>query len=1061
MQTLSTLRKLALGIRGQILSGILVVTLALVAVTLNDLRQAWTNFTDARRVEELNAHVDGLITAARHYALERGRANLLLRSDHPPNDSDLAFIAEHRRLGDEALGRILSGLTDIADEEIGPRISEIAILKSRVEDLRRRIDQELAKAPAERTLSIVELWYPTMTRLVERLEDLSLVLGKGVGGGDLSILSDLKVAGFSLRLSAGTETSLMGAAIASNRPMGGPQLAEAARLSGRVASEWERVERLAALVGDAGIDDAVTQARERYFSEFNRMQELALAAASAGGTYPFTRETFGEASTDALNSIIEIVEAAERASVAQAHRDRLDARSELINDTLWLIAGLFVAAMTMLLVMRRIIGPIESATGTMRRFATGDMSAPIEGLRSQNEIGEMARALAEFRRITTEHAQALLSRNRMLELAEELSNLGHWRIDAKTRELTWSRGVYLIHGRAPETFRPTFESVLTAYHPEDRSTVERVLREALENATGYNLDVRIVRPEGNIRNVEIVARPETDGNGNVVALFGVLRDITRRKRSEEELRRLNARLKGDVIERTGALRESQARMRAIFEAEPQCLQLISREGVVLEINPAGLAMWEARDANEIVGKSAFPWVVPAQRSDFRALHRRVLGGEVATEEFDVEGLKGARRAVVVTAVPLRDWTGEVVAALYVAQDVSDRRAIEAQLRQAQKMEAVGQLTGGIAHDFNNLLGVIVGNLDLLRLDMEGHPIPRQLELVDRMLDAAERGASLTHRLLAFSRRQTLHPQLLDVNRLVSGMSSMLRRTLGGAIEVSAKEVPGLWSAKVDPGHLESAILNLAINARDAMPEGGKLTIEMANVTLGTDFVERNPGAEPGDYVMIQVSDNGVGMPPDILERCFDPFFTTKEVGKGSGLGLSMVYGFVRQSGGHVNIESEPGYGTTVRIYLPRSREEAEERAESDAIVQVPRGSGQTVLVVEDNLDMRVLSVSALKDLGYRPLEAANAFDALKILDREPTIDLLFSDVLLPGGMTGFDLAREASLRRPGLKVLFTSGYTEKAVMPDDVAERGWQLVAKPYRWSELGRKIAAALSESA
>jgi CheY-like chemotaxis protein len=213
--------------------------------------------------------------------------------------------------------------------------------------------------------------------------------------------------------------------------------------------------------------------------------------------------------------------------------------------------------------------------------------------------------------------------------------------------------------------------------------------------------------------------------------------------------------------------------------------------------------------------------------------------------------------------------------------------------------------------------------------------------------------------------------------------------------------------------------------------------------------------------MISVSDDGVGMPPDVLERCFDPFFTTKEVGKGSGLGLSMVYGFVRQSGGYIKIDSAPGRGTVVRVYLPRSDEEAHERSDRDAVKSVPRGSGETVLVVEDNVDMRLLSIAALRDLGYRPVEAANGKDALRLLDDEPSVKLLFSDVLLPGGMTGFDLAREAAQRRPDLKVLFTSGYTEKAVMPDDVAERGWQLVPKPYRWAELGRKIAAALGEGA
>jgi PAS domain S-box-containing protein len=1055
--TLPFLRKLAFGIRGQVLGGILVVTLALVAITLSDLHRAWTNFTGASRVELLNAHVNGLISAAKHHALERGRVNVLLRSVDPPEPADLAFVAEERAAGRAALDRVLSNLADLNDEDISPRIAEIAVQRGRIEDLRDQVDAELARPSRERSLSVAEFWFSAMTRMIERIEDLSLLMGKGVGGSELSILADIKVAGFGLRLSAGNETSLIGSAIAARRPLGGPQLAEVARVSGRVAGDWDRVERLSALASDARVRTAVEKSRNRYFGEFNRMQELALAAAAAGGNYPFSRVAFSDAAVQALNSIVEIVEAAEQVSVDQAHRDRSAARAELIQYAMWLLAGLLVAAATSLMVARHVVAPIESATGTMRRFAAGDMDAPIAGVDWRNEIGDMARALAEFRRITADRAQTLMAHNRMLELSEELSNFGHWHLDAKTRAVTWSRGVFLIHGRQPETLAPTYEASLAAIHPEDRPMVAQADSEALADGAGYTLEARVIRPEGMVRNVEIVSRPEIAANGEVVGLFGVLRDVTRRKKSEEELRRLNARLKGDVIERTGALRESQARMRAIFEAEPQCLQLIARDGTILEINPAGLAMWEARETTEVIGRSAFPWAIPVQRAAFRTLHRHVLSGETTTQELETEGLKGSRRSVTVTAVPIRDWTGDIVAALYVAQDISEHRAVEAQLRQAQKMEAVGQLTGGIAHDFNNLLGVIVGNLDLLRLEMEGKPIARQLDLVDRMLDAAERGASLTHRLLAFSRRQTLHPQLVDINRLMTNMSSMLRRTLGGAIAVSAKERPGLWSGKVDPGHLESAILNLAINARDAMPGGGNLTLAMENASLDADFVESHPGAEPGDYVMIAVSDNGVGMPPEVLERCFDPFFTTKEVGKGSGLGLSMVYGFVRQSGGYINIDSAPGHGTVVRIYLPRSDEEAHERADRDVAKSVPRGGGETVLVVEDNVDMRLLSVTALKDLGYRPVEAADARDALRILDDEPSVRLLFSDVLLPGGVTGFDLAREATQRRPDLVVLFTSGYTEQAVMPDDVVARGWQLVPKPYRWAELGRKIAFVL----
>lgn len=1056
-----SLRKLAFGIRGQVLGGIFVIALTLASITFNDLHLAWVNYNDARRIEAVNGYVNGLIDAAKHYALERGRVSVLLRSIELPEQNDLTFVAEHRAGGNEALDRALSGLADLNDEEIVPRVSEIAVLRGRIEDLRARVDTELARKPEERTLSIAEFWFPAMSRMIERIEDLSLSISKNVGGGELSLLADVKVAGFGLRFSAGNESTLIGSAIAADRPLGGPQLAEIARLAGRVDGEWERIERLSALVSDSRIRMAVKSAREQYFSEFNQMQELALAAAAAGGRYPFSRTAFSDASVKVHNAILDIVEAAEQASVDQARQDRLDARSDLVRYALWLFAGLMVAAATGWLVVRQVVAPIEAATGTMRRFAAGDMVAPIKGLQWDNEIGDMARALAEFRRITAEQAQALMARNRMLELAEELSHFGHWRLDAKTRAVSWSRGVFLIHGRNADSFTPTLETILAAFHPEDRSSVEKAINDALANGTAYSLDVRIIRPEGMIRNVEVVARPETNADGTVVAVFGVLRDITRRKKAEEELRHLNVRLKGDVIERTGALRESQARMRAIFEAEPQCLQFISRDGTVIEINSAGRAMWEAQEAPEIIGKSVFPWVVPAQQALFRTVHRRALEGETITQEFEIQGFKGTRRSVVVTAVPLRDWTGDIVAVLCAAQDISDRKAIEAQFRQAQKMEAVGQLTGGIAHDFNNLLGVIVGNLDLLRLEMETKPVPRQLELVDRMLDASERGASLTHRLLAFSRRQTLHPLLVDINRLMTSMSSMLRRTLGGTIDVSAHETRGLWPVKVDPGHLESAMLNLAINARDAMPQGGKLTLTSANTTVDADFAEAYPDLEPGDYVMITVSDDGVGMPADVLERCFDPFFTTKEVGKGSGLGLSMVYGFVRQSGGYVRIDSAPGRGTVVYIYLPRSTEDIDERKERGAQSLVPRGSGETVLVVEDNIDMRLLSVSALKDLGYRPVEAGSGKDALGLLERDPTVQLLFSDVLLPGGMTGFELARQAALRWPTLKVLFTSGYTEKSILPEDVTERGWQLVPKPYRWADLGRKIADILAERA
>jgi signal transduction histidine kinase len=376
------------------------------------------------------------------------------------------------------------------------------------------------------------------------------------------------------------------------------------------------------------------------------------------------------------------------------------------------------------------------------------------------------------------------------------------------------------------------------------------------------------------------------------------------------------------------------------------------------------------------------------------------------------------------------------------------------LGQAQKMEAVGQLTGGIAHDFNNLLTVLLGNAEFLVDDLADRPESR--ELAQSMVMAAERGAELTRSLLAFARRQPLAPQAVDANRLVLAMEGLLRRTLGEHIEYRIVLNPGLWPAMVDSAQLESAVLNLALNARDAMPLGGALTIETSCTHLDDAYAGQHPEVQPGDYVMIAVSDSGTGMAPEILAQVFEPFFTTKEVGKGTGLGLSMVYGFVRQTGGHIKLYSELGEGTTVKLYLPRADA-------SPAAAEPPRpapvtGAGEVVLAVEDNDLVRSHVTSELKALGYSVLSAASGAEALHIVhDRARRIDLLFTDVVMPGGLSGPDLARLAVEVRPGLKVLYTSGYTENSVVHNGRLDPGVQLLTKPYRRQELARKLREVL----
>ncbi len=396
----------------------------------------------------------------------------------------------------------------------------------------------------------------------------------------------------------------------------------------------------------------------------------------------------------------------------------------------------------------------------------------------------------------------------------------------------------------------------------------------------------------------------------------------------------------------------------------------------------------------------------------------------------------------------RDITGEKAAkdALSTAEDA---------LRQSQKMEAVGQLTGGIAHDFNNILTGILGSLDILRRRIEAGRLTEIGRFMDAAYASAERAASLTHRLLAFARRQSLDAKPSDVNQLVAGMEELLHRTLGEQVGLRTALAPDLWLALTDPHQLESAILNLALNARDAMPDGGLLTIETQNAKLDTAFVSLHGELVPGDYVAISVSDTGVGMSADVKARAFDPFFTTKPIGQGTGLGLSMVYGFAKQSRGHVRIQSETGRGSTVRLYLPRSRTAADQAAAAKA-VDSPRGDGETVLVVEDDETVRLLITDVLDELGYHHLEATSGGPAITLIQSPRRIDLMISDVGLPG-MNGRQLAEVARQMRPGLKVLFVTGYAEVAASRGGFLAPGMDMLTKPFALETLAAKVRSMI----
>ncbi len=391
----------------------------------------------------------------------------------------------------------------------------------------------------------------------------------------------------------------------------------------------------------------------------------------------------------------------------------------------------------------------------------------------------------------------------------------------------------------------------------------------------------------------------------------------------------------------------------------------------------------------------------------------------------------------------------------LVEQIARREQVENQLRQSQKMEALGQLTGGIAHDFNNMLGVIMGAHDLIsrRVVKGDFNIARFL---DAATNATERAAVLTQRLLAFARQQPLAPQPVDANKMIANMSDLLHSTLGEQIRIETVASAGLWIINADAQQLENAILNVAINGRDAMPEGGRLTIETANAYLDEAYCRQNPEIEPGQYVMIAVADTGTGMPPEVASRAFDPFFTTKPSGKGTGLGLSQVYGFVKQSRGHIKVYSEIGAGTNVKIYLPRLIGDARDVKRKISPPMRTGDRSEVILVVEDDSLMRRLASEALHELGYTVFDCENAANALAILDREPDIKLLFTDVVMPD-VNGKKLADEAVRRRPGLKVLFTTGYTPNAVVHGGVLDQGVDLISKPYTLDQLAAKVRAVL----
>jgi PAS domain S-box-containing protein len=501
-------------------------------------------------------------------------------------------------------------------------------------------------------------------------------------------------------------------------------------------------------------------------------------------------------------------------------------------------------------------------------------------------------------------------------------------------------------------------------------------------------------------------------------------------------------------------RRGSAMLRRIFETSLDLFFVVDRQGCLIKVSPSSEAIL-GYHPTEMIGRSATQFLYQPDLEHTRDEMRKARRG-TPMRSFDCRYVHKDGRVVPLSWKGL--WSEPDGQHFFVGRDMTERIALEKQLRQAQKMEAIGQLTGGIAHDFNNILAVIIGMTELTAAAVASDPkVSAMLKQID---ESAERGAQLVQRMLAFARKQPLEAYVLDINEVVTRSAAILERTLGEHILVETVQGEGLWPALADQSQLEDAIVNLALNARDAMPNGGRLVIETTNAFLDEAYAAQNPEVVAGDYVCINVSDTGTGISPDVIERVFEPFFTTKEVGHGSGLGLSMVYGFVKQSRGHVKIYSELGHGTSIRLYFPRAArtDDASERATTAAPLAVPAGR-ETVLLVEDDASVRNMAVSALEALGYRVREAADGRDGLAILRQSGPIDLLFTDMIMPNGISGHDLIRAARHMRPNIKALLTSGYSEQFVkaanVPADV-----RLLGKPYRLEGLATAVRAALDDT-
>jgi PAS domain S-box-containing protein len=654
-----------------------------------------------------------------------------------------------------------------------------------------------------------------------------------------------------------------------------------------------------------------------------------------------------------------------------------------------------------------------------------------------------------------ERDRSLRESQASLAEAQRIAKLGSWELDLKdldnieTNPLRWSDETFRIFGYEPNGIEVSSESFFRAVHPDDRAKIRDAIARTLESGVTYSIEHRIIRPDGH----EAVVHEKSDltfgpDGKRPVRMVGTVQDITEQRaaeRTRDEYRTL---------------------LEASSEASPDGILVTDAKGRYLFWNQRFKEMWDLSDGFLAARRPS----VAAIEADLSPYTDQVIDPRSFVDELVRVYDRGEPPRTAFTDIALKDGrvldrhaarvdAGKLPYSMvaWIYRDVTEQRKRDAVLAQTQRLTTVGELSGGMAHELNNLLMVIGGNLELIEAHGSAAAETPNARLVKTAQLAVERGAELIRHLLTFSRRQPLAPRLVEVNSFIAETMSMMTRLVGESVTMTFAPGSGVWRTVVDPGFLQTTLVSLATNARDAMPRGGSVIIETSNQTLDEAYVGKAHDINVGEYVLIRVSDNGAGMPPETAKRVFEPFFTTKPVGQGTGLGLSVVYGFVKQSGGHVTIDSEEGRGTSVNIYLPRAPSDSPSGAET-AAPPVAQGNRERILVVEDEAAVMAIARAFLSSLGYEVLAASNGEEALAILRSGRHIDLLFSDVVLPDGMNGAELAQAAVSLRPGLKVLFASGYTQEALLNQGRLGSGVQLLPKPYRKRDLALAVKALLT---